>query len=438
MANLKNYESILKNENLKFISFFMKGRRKHIEYKCEKHGVLTQRFDSFIGCLKCGRENLSNHPSFKTKETVDSIAKWVNENSNAEFMGSKYKNSKTDYWFRCACGNGFITNFSEFKKGNKRQCNVCGIKTRTEYRTKDFEYYYDKVELYGKSKLKSIFRKNNKVYFNLICSNCNKSHIRQSTDYYKSPTKLCSECAFKNTAKERTLTLEYVNDYLESFNLKLLSDFKNTSTHIKIECSCGEPFKTKFNALHNSKNKVCRKCSDKIIAKKRTMPHEEFLNKFNKLNLNQYELLTKYNYSNKYMKIKHKECNRIYTIRSKSLLVSPTSCPYCKMSKGEEKISEYFKNNSIKFEVQYRFDDCRNIKPLPFDFYLIDYNILIEFDGEYHYSPRPHKIFKRYLTQRKNDLIKNKFCRENNLKLIRIPFWDYDKINKILKYLLMI
>jgi len=82
---------------------------------------------------------------------------------------------------------------------------------------------------------------------------------------------------------------------------------------------------------------------------------------------------------------------------------------------------------------EYKFDNCKNKNPLPFDFYLPEHNICIEFDGEQHFKSISYfggeKGFKN--TQ-KNDLIKTSYCKENNIKLIRINYLEFKKIEEIL------
>ena len=76
---------------------------------------------------------------------------------------------------------------------------------------------------------------------------------------------------------------------------------------------------------------------------------------------------------------------------------------------------------------------AKKIKPLPFDFYLPNYNICIEYDGEQHF--KPIKYFggqKAFQSQQQKDEIKNKYCQDNKIKLIRISYMDYDNIEKIL------
>lgn len=108
-------------------------------------------------------------------------------------------------------------------------------------------------------------------------------------------------------------------------------------------------------------------------------------------------------------------------------------CPNCKSSKGESIISEYLMNKNIKFIQQHKFIDCKNINNLRFDFYLPENNLCIEFDGLQHYIPVERFGGINYLNKIiKNDFIKNNYCLENNIKLLRIPYGDLKNIKYIL------
>lgn len=102
----------------------------------------------------------------------------------------------------------------------------------------------------------------------------------------------------------------------------------------------------------------------------------------------------------------------------------------CKESVGEKRIREFLESCSINFEQEKRFDDCRDVKPLPFDFYLPNYNMIIEFDGQHHFE----EIHNRtdYETTKRHDSIKNKYCENNNINLLRIPYWEGNHIKEIL------
>ncbi len=70
-----------------------------------------------------------------------------------------------------------------------------------------------------------------------------------------------------------------------------------------------------------------------------------------------------------------------------------------------------------------------------FDFYLPNLNICIEFDGRQHYNI-DNSYFggeEEFLRIKERDGIKNQYCKDNDITLIRIPYWDIENIDKILK-----
>lgn len=100
-------------------------------------------------------------------------------------------------------------------------------------------------------------------------------------------------------------------------------------------------------------------------------------------------------------------------------------CPICKESKGEKSVTLYLKNNKIKYQKQKTYPDCKNINVLPFDFYLPDYNILIEYDGIQHF--RAMSFYGGELEfnkTRMRDQIKTEYCLNNNIQLIRISYLE--------------
>jgi very-short-patch-repair endonuclease len=76
-----------------------------------------------------------------------------------------------------------------------------------------------------------------------------------------------------------------------------------------------------------------------------------------------------------------------------------------------------------------KFDNCKGKRRvLSFDFYLPKQNMLIEYDGRQHFMPvnfygcSDEKAQKTYFDSKQNDAIKDKYCIENNIQLIRIPY----------------
>lgn len=102
-------------------------------------------------------------------------------------------------------------------------------------------------------------------------------------------------------------------------------------------------------------------------------------------------------------------------------------------SRGERAIRIYLKNNNIEFEEQKRFKTCVNKALLPFDFYLPNNNLLIEFDGEQHY--KAIDLFggeEGFINRQINDKIKDIWAKDNNYILYRIKFDLIEKLDEVL------
>lgn len=113
-------------------------------------------------------------------------------------------------------------------------------------------------------------------------------------------------------------------------------------------------------------------------------------------------------------------------------------CKRCHRSKGEGIIIHFLNKYEINFTHQARFDDCRNSRRLPFDFYLPDYNLCIEFNGQQHYEPvdfaKQGQEWAEFAFSeiQKRDAIKENFCYENKIDLLIIPYWEMPNIGEIL------
>lgn len=95
------------------------------------------------------------------------------------------------------------------------------------------------------------------------------------------------------------------------------------------------------------------------------------------------------------------------------------------ISRGNTKISELLDEANIDYEVEKKFETCKDKKELPFDFF-INNQYLIEYDGEQHF--KKDSVFDYEYTHN-HDLIKSQWCKENNIPLIRIPYTHYDLLN---------
>ena len=205
-----------------------------------------------------------------------------------------------------------------------------------------------------------------------------------------------------------------------------ISVYINTDTKIDIICPIHGIFK---QSPHHHKNGTgCQKCGN--VYKKTTL---EFINESNIVHNNLYD------YSNVFYKNNNKKIEVIcgkhgsFFVRPNDHLSKKSGCPKCKLSKGELKIEEFLKSKKIEYIPQYKFDDCKYIRDLVFDFYLPKENICIEYDGKLHYQSVDFFGGEEQLKKTKiRDKIKTTYCKNNQINLIRIKFNQFEKINEIL------
>jgi hypothetical protein len=204
-----------------------------------------------------------------------------------------------------------------------------------------------------------------------------------------------------------------------------LVNYKNNKIKIKIIC----PIHGEFEQIPNSHLKGCG--CPKCVGKYKTT--DEFIEKAKTIHGEKYDY-SLVNYISVFKQIKiicsiHGEFEQTPNSHLKGC-----GCPKCKESKGEKIIRDYLTKNNIKFIPQHKFDDCKDIKPLPFDFYLPEYNTCIEYDGRQHFE-----IIDRWggvnglIDQQNKDKIKTDYCFNNKIKLLRISHKEsiYNKLIKI-------
>ena len=97
--------------------------------------------------------------------------------------------------------------------------------------------------------------------------------------------------------------------------------------------------------------------------------------------------------------------------------------PYFGKSNGNIIFEEELIRNNINYESEKTFKDCKDKNLLKFDFYLKDINEVVEIDGEQHVRVIGFFGGEEGLEDRiKKDTIKNKYCKDNKIKITRIPY----------------
>lgn len=125
--------------------------------------------------------------------------------------------------------------------------------------------------------------------------------------------------------------------------------------------------------------------------------------------------------------------NEIDVSRAALISGQKSCCNNCseKRFNGEETIRKILLDNNISFQSEIILDDLRGCGGglMRFDFGVFEDNKLvrlIEFDGEQHFSDSD---FWKEQNVKQNDIIKNEYCKNNNIPLVRIPYWDKETIN---------
>jgi very-short-patch-repair endonuclease len=227
-----------------------------------------------------------------------------------------------------------------------------------------------------------------------------------------------------------------VSDYPSNQNEKV-------TMYCKI-CNCKETHKVS----HILSGHGCKKCGHTKTIDSQRLTLDDIIKKSKEINGDRYDFSLvaneiKLNIRTKIPII----CNThgVFFQSVSSHIHGKCGCPKCKESKGEKRIRLFLEKNNINYTKNKRFDDCRDKKPLPFDFFIVDKNILIEYDGEQH----TNKIrfgFGKYMTDelkqeylnliQRRDKIKDEYCLKNNIRLLRISYKDYNEIETILSFLL--
>lgn len=300
----------------------------------------------------------------------------------------------------------------------------------------NYSNFKNEIEEFNNGQFKLLTKENeiksSVEYINILCTKCNnvientkKYYLQKSIKKGNCGCRYCSGRAVpKSRMKERILSLESEYKFLED-------NITKSRQKILVEHRvCGHQFKTDLDTLERFH--PCRKCSK--ILPLQDSDIENFIN-----SIDGYKLYSLNNYKNVHDKIfimhtdeNCKNPNKYFEMSINNFKNKGQRCPFCQEeSKGELQIKKWLESHNLSFEREYIFDDCRNKRVLPFDFYVED-KYLIEYDGEQHFKKRNDSTEEHFQRQLMNDNIKNEYCKNKNIPLIRISYKEFNKINEIL------
>ena len=310
------------------------------------------------------------------------------------------------------------------------------------------EWYTSKGYIYTKRydlfsvKVKDLSPQSNaKIY--VTCDYCGKkfmvSHCNAKRAILKFPKISCTGChgtkgAEASLEKRKNRVLSKIEAICKENNYDLVSDFsdfKDVSQNFSFLCKKhGIQTMMIQSFIYGHK---CYYCGREESKNKRIFS-KSYVQNF--INNNGCVLLNPDDYigiSSRNLSIKC-NCGKIFTTSFQNFKdKNVRTCFSCssKESVGEKRIREWLDKNKISYEKEKRFKDCRDKRPLPFDFYLSEYNLIIEFDGIQHFKPIRGE--ESYRITREHDKIKNEYCTINNINLIRIKYDQFYKIDEILE-----
>ena len=259
-------------------------------------------------------------------------------------------------------------------------------------------------------------------------------------NYFLYSNNRCPLCRNKLRGAKTKTHDTFTKEVEDKFNgdIKVTSKYTGVKDSILVKhVSCGYEWETTPNSLL-SRSKGCPKCVRDDINKGQRKTNEEFDKEIKEKYNGDFIRLSDYTTANEKINILHTKCGKSNWVKASHILESPM-CRYCKSSNGEKYIRYILEENNIKFIEEHKFPelrtDSRTITSLRYDFYLTELNILIEYQGIQHF--KPIDTFggeERFKYQQEKDNIKRAFAKENNIKLIEIPY-TYKTKEDIKKFL---
>lgn len=215
---------------------------------------------------------------------------------------------------------------------------------------------------------------------------------------------------------------------------EVLGEYANNSTKISIKhriCKTHQHIRP-FEFLRGAKCTIChpKKIKNKLIT------DSEYKTKIFERAGKEFTILSTYRNSDSKMDIRHEICGREFKARAWAFKKN-MRCSACSESAGERAVRKITETQGVRTEAQYRIPACKYKNALPFDFAVFRKDdslaFLVEYDGKQHFEPIEHFGGEETFQQTQlRDVIKTKYCANNNIPLIRIAYYDFDNVDEIM------
>lgn len=263
------------------------------------------------------------------------------------------------------------------------------------------------------------------------CALCGKEWGMLPNNIYRGKGCKC-QVGFKNSQKQRLTQDEFFvraskilgNEY------EILGEYQGWDEHVAlVHKTCGHKWSPSAGSILNGRK--CPICRYTTVAEKRRSTRERISKMISECGDGSYELIGDYKDRREKVCIKHNVCGHKFFMTPNHFLEG-SRCTYCFSSKGEKEVADFLSNNNLQYITQKCFDGCFYKNHLRFDFYVPKLNICIEYDGQQHFREVSLYGDKEGLKGiQARDNIKNKFCENNGIQLIRIRYDE--SVSDILK-----
>ena len=235
----------------------------------------------------------------------------------------------------------------------------------------------------------------------------------------------------KNDVKQEIKNL-VGNEYL------LFGEYTGTNNNMIFQHNIDECYHKFLMTPHNfiGGNQRCPLCAEKIRRLKRTKTQKQYEEEIFDRFENEFSVVGTYINSHTKISIKHNDCGHIFQVVPFRMFSNIHPCPYCERpTRGEQKIIDYL-DSIMKGEYIYQqsYDDLLGINGgyLSYDFYLPQYNLLIEYQGEFHDGSADQQTEEEFEIQKEHDRRKREYAKSHGINLLEIWYWDFDNIENIL------
>lgn len=422
---IKDNNCLLLDEN-----YFDCKQQLHIQCNCTRTFITT--FDAFKNknkrqCNECSK--------LKIRITLDDVKLHINQYAvGYTVLDIKVKNQKSYIFIKCPIEEHkpYWVSWEKFKRGQR--CQKCYYNKRL-----------NKPDKWDKENIVNLLNENNLTIIddNYEFNNAKKKIKCINNDGY------IVDVLINSLQMGMTPHIFQKNKYA-IINLKLLCERNNLvldegqiwkGIKKKYNACTQEGYRVFFNTetlLNNSKPRIFHFSNPYSI---------DNINLYCKINNPDYEIISnQYIHRNKKLLFKYignvemLDDERYFEVNLERFIYHNQGHPSFKQSKGENVIRNWLIKNKISFKKQYTFSDCKNVSLLRFDFAIFndidktDLKCLIEYDGKQHFEQIDYFGGENgFLYTQHNDKIKNYYCNDNNIELIRIPYWEYKNIPNILE-----